>query len=257
MATLIEQGLAARAWCTRRPCFAPLLRSACRRGSCCGRPGAEVVLSERYAGHYDQAPQILRRAARHFGRVRRDDLDSPLLADPLDLALQQPGTLTAGEWAWLVPDRSQVGKLIRRLLTAVGAVPVEVVLEALKRATRHHPANTGRVPADVLIAHLQSQDAFELRDGTVAPMRRTPHLLTDTDRVLLAAFARSEVRELPTSELAAALLSSDRSSQTAQTVIGLSPLLRQRGHGVQALRGEASPFGHLASVNGKTHASGG
>ena len=195
-----------------------------------------VVVSERHAVHYDRAPHALRRAARHRGLVHRNDLDYELPAEVIGLALNRPGIAELGEWAWLCPDTSQIAKLTSRLLTAVGALPIGEVIEALNRATRHHPSNTRRIPFEVMRACLDSQDQFQICDGTVVPTRRMPHLLADTDRILLDAFSRGDAEELPTSDLAAALVRAGRSPHTTDNVIGLSPLVRQTRHGVQALR---------------------
>lgn len=200
--------------------------------------GGTVVVGQPYVTRYDTAPAIARRAARSRGLVRLDTLAAGLPDAELVAALHgQPNLVVSGDWCWLSPDVSQVARVLGRLLTVAGPLPVGEVLSVLHRATRHEPARTAGIPDAVLGAYLRSQAAYRLDADRVGLLRPAPALLNRTDRVLVAAFWAAGTDRLPTGELVRALNAHGQSTGTAQAMLSISPLLHQVRLGVQALRG--------------------
>jgi len=200
--------------------------------------GGTVVVGQPYLARYDTAPAIVRRAARRRGLVRIDTLAAGLPDAGLRASLHgQPNLVVFGDWCWLSPDVSQVARVLGRLLTVAGPLPVGEVLTVLHRATRHDEARTAGLPDAVLTAYLRSQAAYWLDADRVGLLRPAPALLNRTDRALVAAFRAAGTDRLPTGELVRALNARGQSTGTAQAMLSISPLLRQVRLGVQALRG--------------------
>lgn len=204
------------------------------------RPGGSgtVVVGQPYVARYDTAPAMVRRAARGRGLVRIHRLDVGLPDAGLRAAVGgQPDIVVFGDWCWLSPDVSQVARVLGRLLTVAGPLPVGEVMAVLHRATRHDEARTAGIPDAVLGAYLRSQAAYRLDADRVGLLRPAPALLNRTDRALVAAFRAAGTDRLPTGELVRALNAHGQSTGTAQAMLSISPLLRQVRLGVQALRG--------------------
>jgi len=191
-------------------------------------PGTALITAAHLTA-YDTAPRRLQVIARRRGLVPLDDLAGKQPHAVVELALgDAPGVAGHDGWYWTVPDPSPLPRLISRMLTVCGPLPPGELIAGLRRATRHSPTTTGRIPRGTLQVYLASHQA------------RTPRAavrLTTTDRALAAAYTTHGTGELPTSVLVDALAAAGLARRSAHTLVSLSPLLQQVRPGVQQLRG--------------------
>ncbi len=186
---------------------------------------------------YDRLPASARSAAGRRGVVRLADISAGFPGSVVRAALAgHPALVVHGDWYWQSPDRGQLARIVGRLLTVCGPLPLEEVRAGVARATRHRPTSIADIPTDVLAAYLASQPAYRRAGKRIGLHEADGGLLTGTDRALVGAFTRSATGEVTTGELVSALTEAGLAASGAHSLVAFSPLLRQVRLGVQRLR---------------------
>lgn len=202
-----------------------------------GPSAAPVVVATSRLHRYDRLPAVARTAARRRGVVRLAGIGTGLPTPAIELALTGlPGLVIHRGWYWLSPDVSPLDRVLHRLLTVCGPLPVDEILAGAARATRHSPASTAGTPTERMGAYLASQPAYRRTGDRIELIEPDTARLTTTDRALAGAFAASATSEVPTGQLVQALTQAGLAPSGAYSLIAFSPLLRQARPGRQQLR---------------------